>query len=67
MVMTGEPRGLDVSGRVIIDNFHVLQLPRFCLRVIGGVSSEIIACDVILFVLLQDLHAVELFSPGLND
>ena len=54
-----ELRLLDVSGCVVIDNFPVLQLPRFCFRMIGGVISEIIARDVILFVLLQDLHAVE--------
>ena len=61
-----EPRLLDVSGRVVIDNFHVLQLPCFCFRMIGGVSSEIIACDVILFVLLQDLHAVEFIFARLE-
>ena len=33
---------------------------------IGGVSSEIIACDVILFVLLQDLHAVEFIFARLK-
>ena len=61
-----ELRRLDVSGRVVIDNLHVLQLPRFCFRMIGGVSSEIIARDVILFVLLQDLHAVEFIFARLE-
>ena len=57
-------RILDVSRRIVVHHFHFLQFPGFIFRMINGAVGEIIARDVVLLVLLQDLDALEVIFSG---
>src|SRR5439155_12647483 len=49
----------DISVVVVMDHFHLVELPRFCFGMISGPRSQIICNDIVVIVLLQYLHVVK--------
>ena len=53
----------DVPGGIVMDHFRRLQFPASCFRMINGTVGQIIGHDVVVLILLQYLHGIELVAP----
>src|SRR6266487_4462246 len=56
----------DISRRIVLHNFRQLEVPHFCGRIIGRSGRKIILHDVIVLILLNDLHAFKLITVWLK-
>src|SRR5438876_1119943 len=51
--------GGDVAGLIVVDDFYVLQIPRFRFWPVESVSRNVIGGDIVVRVLLENLHIVK--------
>jgi hypothetical protein len=53
----------NISRVIIVNNLHILQIPGFGFRVVGGATCDVICNDVVVRVLLKDLNVIECVAP----
>ena len=51
--------GGDVARLIVVDDFYVLQIPRFRFWPVESVSRNVIGGDIVVRVLLKNLHIVK--------
>ena len=56
----------NVTDLIVVNDLHKLQLPSLCFRMIQGAGRDIIRHDVVLRVLLHNMHGRESVLSGLE-
>ena len=49
----------DIAGVVVVNHFCVLEIPGFCFRAIKGAGRQVIGHDIVIRILLEDLHVIK--------